>query len=147
MNTNLSFRLRRALPEDNEKLIDLARRCPMLGQLEMHSDRFPDFFAINELQGELSHVYLAETDVGDIIGCAAFTEKTIMKNGFPVKILHFGDLRSDPTARRSSIAAEMVKIYLDMLRAGSFDHGYFEILEGNNAVIKLHRLLTDEFQW
>ena len=140
-----SFVIRRALPGDNQKLIELARRCPMLGQLEMYSDRYPDFFAMNRLQGETAHIYLAETPEGNVIGCAALTEKKAVRDGKPINILHIGDLRSDPSVRRSKIAAEMVDIYKKMLHSGDYDHGIFEMLEGNRAITNMNVAVAQEF--
>lgn len=140
-----SFSIRAALPKDNDKLIELARRCPMKGRLEMYMDRHPDFFATNRVQGETSHIYLAETAEGQVIGCAAFTEKRERRGDKDIRVLHIGDLRTDPALRRGKIAAQLVNVYLDLLRSGAYDHGIVEILEGNNAAAALNKLLTEEF--
>lgn len=142
---NPSFIVRKAVPEDNDKLIDLARRCPMKGQLEMYMDRYPDFFATNRVQGEVAHIYLAETSDGRVIGCAAFTEKRERRGDKDIKVLHIGDTRADPSLRRSRVAARLIDVYLELLRSGEYDHGIVEILEGNKAGRGLNSLLTEEF--
>lgn len=139
------FNFRKATPEDNERLIDLARRCPMKGQFEMYTDRNPDFFATNRLQGETSHIHLAERPNGEIVGCVAFTEKVERKGDRDVRVLHIGDLRTDPSLRRSKIAATFVSIYREMLYTGNYDHGMVEILKGNDGAVSLHKLLGDDF--
>lgn len=142
---NPAFTVRQAVPADNEKLIELARRCPMKGQLEMYTDRYPDFFATNRVQGEVAHIYLAETEEGHIIGCAAFTEKRERRGDKDIKVLHIGDTRADPSLRRSRVAARLIDVYLELLRSGEYDHGIVEILEGNKAGRALNSLLTEEF--
>ncbi|MBC7659093.1 MAG: GNAT family N-acetyltransferase [Chitinophagaceae bacterium] len=140
------FIIREARPEDNERLIDLARRCPMQGQFEMYTDRYPDFFATNRIQGEKAHIYVVERPAdGDLVACVAFTEKHEKRGDKTIKVLHIGDLRTDPTLRRSKIAARLILIYRDMLYSGAYDHGMVEILEGNNAAINTHKLLGDDF--
>lgn len=133
------------MPEDNERLIDLARRCPMKGQFEMYTDRKPDFFATNRLQGERAHIHVVERAGGQLVGCVAFTEKVEMRDGRAIKVLHIGDMRTDPSLRRSRIAAKLVDIYREMLYSGEFDHGIVEILQGNEAAVALHKLLGDDF--
>lgn len=145
ISPNIPFTLRLAKPEDNERLIDLARRCPMKGQLEMYMDRHPDFFATNRVQGEEASIYVAESEDGRIVGCAAFTERLERRGDKPIKVLHFGDLRSDPALRRGKIAASMVGVYKQLLANGGYDHGVVEILEGNGAARSLNKIMTDHF--
>lgn len=139
------FIFRKATPEDNERLIDLARRCPMKGQFEMYTDRNPDFFATNRLQGETAHIHLVERANGQVVACVAFTEKVERKADKDVKVLHIGDLRTDPSLRRTKIAAKLIDIYREMLYSGDYDHGMVEILKGNDGAISLNKLLGDDF--
>lgn len=139
------FIFRKATPEDNERLIDLARRCPMKGQFEMYTDRNPDFFATNRIQGEKAHIHLVERPNGDVVGCVAFTEKIERRGDKDVKVLHIGDLRTDPSLRRSRIAGKLIEIYREMLYSGDYDHGMVEILQGNQAAIGCHKILGDDF--
>jgi ribosomal protein S18 acetylase RimI-like enzyme len=143
--TEEEFIYRKALPADNDKLIDLARRCPMKGQFEMYTDRNPDFFATNRVQGERAHIYLAERPSGEVVGCVAYTEKVERRGDKDVKVLHIGDLRTDPSLRRTKIAATLIEIYRKMLYSGDYDHGMVEILEGNKAAVSLNNLLGEDF--
>jgi len=143
--TDEQFIFRKAVPEDNERLIDLARRCPMKGQFEMYTDRNPDFFATNRLQGDVAHVQVVERSNGQIVGCVAYTERTEKRDGKDVKVLHIGDMRTDPDLRRTRIAAKLVDTYRDMLYSGRYDHGIVEILQGNEAAIGLNKLLGEDF--
>jgi predicted N-acetyltransferase YhbS len=143
-NPMATFTIRKATEADNEKLIELARRCPMKGLLEIYTDRYPDFFATNRVQGDYAHIYVAEAPDGAIVGCGAFTERRERRGDKDVTVLHVGDLRSDPAQRRGRIAAQLIHTYLEMLRTGRYDHGVVEILEGNQGGGALNRLLTEE---
>ncbi|RZA26284.1 MAG: hypothetical protein EOP10_04150 [Proteobacteria bacterium] len=142
--TNPKFTIRLAVEDDNQQLCDLARRCPVKGSLEVYTDRYPDFFATNRVQGEHAHIYVVESSPGVIVGCAAFTEKKERRGDKDITVLHIGDLRSDPSHRRGRIAAQLVGTYFEMVRTGPYDHGVVEILEGNKGGGSLNRLIPDE---
>ncbi len=139
--------IREAIPEDNERLIDLARRCPMQGQFEMYSDRYPDFFATNRLQGERSLIYVAEhAETQAIVACIAFTEKHERRDGKDVIVLHVGDLRTDPSIRRTRVAGRLVQLYKELLGTGRYDHGVAEFLQGNEKAIRLNKIMGEAFE-
>lgn len=141
----MDLTVRPANEGDNQKLIDLARRCPMKGQLEMYTDRYPDFFATNRVQGEKAYIYLVETPDLKVVGCAAFTEKLERRGDRDIKVLHIGDLRSDPDIRRGKVATIMIEVYRGMLNSGEYDHGIVEVLHGNSAARNLNKIIDDQY--
>ncbi len=142
----LSYRIREAALDDNERLIELVRRCPMKGQLQVYLDRYPDFFAMTRLQGDRSYIYVAEDMRGDLVGSVVLIERQEHWHGQLVKVLHIGDLRSHPAWRGTRIAAKFVEIYRTKLLQESYHHGSAEIMEGNAAPVKAQRLLGDEIR-
>jgi GNAT superfamily N-acetyltransferase len=139
----LSYRIREAALDDNERLIELIRRCPMRGQLQVYLDRYPDFFAMTRLQGDRSYIYVAEDVRGDLVGSVVLIERQEYWHGKLVKVLHIGDLRTHPAWRGTRIAAKFVEIYRHKLLSEGYHHGSAEIMEGNAAPVKAQRLLGD----
>ncbi|WP_218110003.1 GNAT family N-acetyltransferase [Oligoflexus tunisiensis] len=139
----LSYRIREAALDDNERLIELIRRCPMRGQLQVYLDRYPDFFAMTRLQGDRSYIYVAEDMRGDLVGSVVLIERQEYWKGKQVKVLHIGDLRTHPAWRGTRIAAKFVEIYRQKLLSEGYHHGSAEIMEGNIAPVKAQRLLGD----
>ncbi len=139
----LSYRIREAALDDNERLIELVRRCPMKGQLQVYLDRYPDFFAMTRLQGDRSYIYVAEDLRGELVGSVVLIERQEQWLGQIVKVLHIGDLRTHPAWRGTRVAAKFLEIYRSKLLAEGYHHGSAEIMEGNAAPVKAQRLLGD----
>jgi len=138
------FRIREAGLDDNERLIELARRCPTKGTLDIYSDRFPDFFAMTRQQGERSYVYVGESLQGDVVACAVLVERREQYEGELVKVLHFADLRIHPSVRRTRIATKLIQLYSDRLLTGNYHHGVVEILKSNAAPSRANTLLRSQ---
>lgn len=139
----LPYRVREATLDDNPGLIELVRRCPIQGTMQLILDRFPDYFAFTRMQGERSYVYVAENAEGQLIGSVAFIESLVYTAGEERRILRFCDLRTDPAYRGSRVAATFIEIYRQLLQSGGFDCGSAEIMEGNISPIKAQRLLGE----
>ncbi len=103
IDAGLDFRMRHAQPSDNEELVALAAACPMVGELTLRIDRYPDFFALNRLEGERWKVAVAER-AGTVVGCAAFSERLVFVNGSPMQSGYAGDLKVHPRHRNTVIA-------------------------------------------
>lgn len=97
------FLLREARPSDNERLIELAAACPMVGDLSLRIDRRPDFFALNRLEGDRWRVAVAERE-GAIAGCVAFSERLAFVNGRQMRTGYAGDLKVHPAHRDTRVA-------------------------------------------
>lgn len=138
---NLIIRIARA--EDNEQLIALAQACPQNGSLQMYTDRYPDFFAMNRIQSKHSRIFVAENADGKIIASVSLAEKEERYQGRDIKVLHICDIRTHPEHRRTKAAAEFITLYEKILLDEGYDHGIGEILEGNQAIIKAHKYLEN----
>ncbi len=139
----LPYRIREASLDDNLGLIELVRRCPVQGTMQLILDRFPDYFAFTRMQGDRSYIYVAENGEGAIVGSVAFIESAAKTSGEERRVLRFSDLRTDPAYRGSRIAATFIEIYRKKLQEEGYDCGTAEILEGNLSPIKAQRLLGE----
>jgi GNAT superfamily N-acetyltransferase len=139
----LSYRIREAALDDNQRLIELVRRCPIKGSVQVILDRHPDYFAMTRMQGDRSYIYVAENMQGELVGSVAFVERTEYQAQQAFKVLHFSDLRTDPAYRRTRIAAKFIEIYRQKLLEEGYHYGMAEILEGNVAPVKAQRLLGE----
>lgn len=97
------FAVRDARPADNAGLIELAASCAMAGELTLRIDRSPDFLALNRLEGDCWRVGVAERG-GRIVGCVAFSERTVFVNGLKIRTGYIGDLKVHPDHRSTTIA-------------------------------------------
>jgi GNAT superfamily N-acetyltransferase len=102
--------LRRAEPADNKALMELERACPQGSRLTVHSER-TDYFYRAKLFGN-DHTLVA-VDRGRIFGVLSATLKEVFLNGEPVTAAYFYDLRIHPEYRRTVIARNMLKAWLD----------------------------------
>lgn len=95
--------VRPARPDDNAALLDLARGCPMEGELTLCVERAPDFFALQRLEGRRTRVLVAESE-GRPVGCVGMARRDAYLNGQPVETLYVGDLKVDPRWRGRGVA-------------------------------------------
>jgi hypothetical protein len=97
------FVVRDVRSTDNAGLIELASSCAMTGDLTLRIDRSPDFLALNRLEGDRWRVAVAERG-GRIVGCVAFSERTVFVNGLRTRTGYIGDLKVHPDYRCTTIA-------------------------------------------
>lgn len=135
----LPFRFREAGLDDNERLIELTRRCAVKGRFRVYSDRHPDFFAMPRIQGDRSHIWVAESLDGEIVASVSFIERRVSIGESEVKVLHFGELRTDPRLSRSRLAGRFLEIYSELLQSGPYHHGVSELSNRNTVARALHR--------
>lgn len=102
-DASIDFMMRHARPSDNEGLVALAAACPMVGELTLRIDRYPDFFALNRLEGERWKLAVAER-AGGVVGCAAFSERRVFVNGREMRTGYAGDLKVHPLHRDTVVA-------------------------------------------
>ena len=140
MDSSKSIRMREAVPSDNRALVDLVHTAPIQAESTIWIDRDPDFFALLRLQGEDPRVWVAE-DGERIVGNFSYSMRTEIHDGQPVKVLHCGDLRIHPDYRHSKAFLKIVKTYLKRLRLGDYHHAVVEIMEGNDDVLEMQRVL------
>jgi N-acetylglutamate synthase-like GNAT family acetyltransferase len=115
IGTGWPFTVRDAKPSDNGGLVALARACSMSGDIELRIDRAPDFFTLNELEGERWRLAVAERD-GQIVGCICTSERDCYVDGERQRIGYIGDLKVHP-AHRDSVVADGLSRYAAELMA------------------------------
>jgi GNAT superfamily N-acetyltransferase len=90
-------RVRTAVPQDNQFLIDLMARVPMEGSLVVSTQRGPDFFSLYDLQRGASRAFVY--DDGSFAGMAALLVRDGWLDGAAQKVGYLGDLRLRGTGR------------------------------------------------
>ena len=132
MRTLFSARL--ATEADNEQLLELTRLCPVEGKVILCTEREPDFFSLNELQGHPWLVVVIERRDGQIVGCGSIAVREVYIDGMPTLALYAGDLKIAPSARHSVALRQLY----DFLWTLDVQVGHTSIIEGNTAA----RVLT-----
>lgn len=123
--------VRLAREDDNDELLELARRCPMDGSVAIRTERDPRFFALTELQGDPSLVVVAEDASGTLVGCGAAAVRDVYVGGRPVRCAYVGDLRIAPRARRGTLLPRLHRAVMDQVEPLGIDLAYCAIVEGN----------------
>ena len=128
--------VRRATPNDNEALIELAAACPMEGDLGLRIDRAPDFFALNRLQGRRWAVGVVDGDNERPVACVATAERRAWVHGHPATIVYAGDLKVHPEHRNTHAADALERFVADVARdaAGERTPVLLTVLAGNSAM-------------
>ena len=103
IGTGWPFTVRDAKPSDNAGLVALAQACSMSGDIELRIDRAPDFFTLNQLEGDRWRLAVAERD-GQIVGCICTSERDCYVNGKRQRTGYVGDLKVHPDHRDLVIA-------------------------------------------
>lgn len=106
--TRAALRVRQATHADNAALVALTLACPMRGDIGLVSDRSPDFFALNRLEGERWEVLVAEDAAGRIAGCIALAERRAWVHGERRRTLYVSDFKVHP-AWRGGPAADLLE--------------------------------------
>jgi len=127
------FRVREACASDNEGLIALAESCSMSGDIELRIDRRPDFFTLNELEGEW-RLAVAERE-GKIVGCICFSEREAHLDGVPKTTGYVGDLKVHPDHRDMAVADALSRYAKErMISLGEEAAVLITVLAGNAAM-------------
>lgn len=128
--------VRRATPDDNAALIELAAACPMEGDLALRIDRAPDFFALNRLQGGRWAVGVVDHEDERPIACVATAERRAWVHGRPATIVYAGDLKVHPAHRNTRAADALERFVAEVAReaAGDATPVLLTVLAGNSAM-------------
>ena len=123
--------IREATPDDNEKLIQLQRKCPMGSDLLLQLDGSPDFF--NRSRGYQDWTILVAEENQQIIGSAGFAvqEKTIGDSLYQ-GIYEYGFM-VDPEQRRRGIASQLQESVEKTVQEIGADFLYLNITEDNDV--------------
>jgi GNAT superfamily N-acetyltransferase len=93
-----------ATEDDNAALVELARSCPMEGDVALCVDRSPDFFALNRLEGGNWRVGVAGGFDDTPVGCIAVTNRTVYLHGRAVHTGYVSDFKVHPAYRGAGVA-------------------------------------------
>lgn len=147
-----SVTLRTAQPQDNEKLIELARMAPMRGNLEVYSERQPDYFAFTRLQADSACVWVAEESEQE-----GKPEKTLLGSSVELyrnerigsdvhRRMHMGDVRVNPFLRRRQVGGDLFRHMKRHFLESDCSSCYFEIMGGNEAALNALKILSPEME-
>jgi len=127
--------VRDATPADNAGLIELARSCPMRGDITMCVERAPDFFALSRLEGQRWRVGVTE-DRGTVVGCVAASERLAYVNGAATRTAYVGDLKVHPAHRNRVVADALEEFSREAVRGFGGDDmlALVTVLGGNRAM-------------
>ena len=131
-----ALRVRRATHADNAALVALTLACPMNGDIGLVSDRAPDFFALNRLEGERWEVLVAEDAAERIVGCVAVAARRAWLHGREVSTLYVSDLKVHPEWRGGPAADLLEQAARDACErmGGSEVPVLLTVLAGNRAM-------------
>lgn len=128
--------IRDATESDNAALVELARSCPMDGDVGLCVDRAPDFFALNRLEGGAWRVGVAGGYDGAPVGCIAVTDREVYLHGRAVHTGYVSDFKVHPAYRGAGVA-DMLELYAREACAeavGPSAPGMMTILAGNGPM-------------
>ena len=137
MITRYSARL--AKDADNEQLLLFNRLCPIEGKLTINTERDPNYFALNKLQGDPWFVGVVE-DLNKcrIVGSASIAVQEVFIDGKKTLSLYAGDLKISPDARFGNALRQLYDLLWGKARILGIQVGHTSIIEGNRAA----RVLT-----
>lgn len=98
--------IRVATESDNDGLLMLTAMTPMLGEISIRSDRYPDFFRLLKLRGQ-SQVLVAEEN-GKIVGCVSAARVTVHVDTKTESVHYLGDLKVHPDYRGTGLAVRLL---------------------------------------
>ncbi len=131
--------VRDAADADNPGLLELARSCPMVGDIAICIERDPTFATLNALEGTRFRIGVVAK--GDhIAGAIAVAWRTVMLNGKPTEITYVGDFKVAPSHRGDGTADALSRWAEEVcLEDGRNLPSFLTILSGNAS---MHRRLA-----
>jgi ribosomal protein S18 acetylase RimI-like enzyme len=121
--------VRDAQEEDNQPLIALDRQCVMGEQVQLVSDRSPDFFARSKVY-ETFRLAVAEEE-GRVIGVGGVTFKTLRVGGKEDRWAYLYDLRVAPSHRRQGVANRIADHLRKAIQEAGITRAYSWVMEHN----------------
>jgi hypothetical protein len=132
--------IREATEGDNAALVDLARLCPMNGEMSLCIERSPDFFALSRLFGDPWRVFVAEDATGKVIGCTGLAFRQTYFGSQPRVVAYLSDVKVHREHRGPELAAadRLIRAAIESLRDTAGDEGllFFTIMAGNRNAEK-----------
>ncbi len=126
--------IREALPKDNDALIKLELRSPLVvGDTLETFDRSPDFFACHRVQPE-HRVVLAEVD-GHLAGVMAGVIQTPLVQRQPRRLVYIQRARVDPQFQRQKVAWNLANVLFRWSHSRGAEGPYYLILPENERSV------------
>jgi len=139
--------VRKAVPSDNEALLDIQSRSPQGTFFVLGADGSPDYFNRTKPYRD-GHVFVAEED-GQVVGSSACAFVDTVVSGIPCKASYGYGLMVDPDHRRKGIASKMGNEVRAFIDEKGVDLRFVIIIEGNvpsiNLVKKLEYIPLHDF--
>jgi hypothetical protein len=127
--------IREATHNDNQGLLELTRKAPMTGGLQLRIDRDPDFFEILRRKGEYRTFIIQ--DNGAIVGSWSVVTHSVYINGSEDILHYLRDLKLDPDYQGSLAIYRLSKYVSDFQRNRFADLHFTIALHGNQKVISM----------
>ena len=125
----MHIKVRKAVKEDNDDLIELGRKCPMGTNLVLGADSSPDYFARSKPFVDW-HVLVA-IENGKIIGSAGCAIRDTFVQGRPCRTAYEYGFMVDPQHRRKGIAVKLQKHIERLTLQKDVDLLHLLVTEGN----------------
>ena len=131
--------VREAVRGDNAALLELARSCPMEGDIGLCIDRSPDFFRLCSLGNAGFRVGVIRGSKGSLVGCVTVADRRVWIQGRPVRMAYASDLKVDRRHRRTGAASQLIHWVADQSRSIVGETGPLvsTVLSGNEEMERL----------
>ncbi len=129
------IQVRDAVHDDDTALRAIAAACPMKGDLTLRITRDPNFFQLNQLEGNQWRLGVAEVD-GRVVGCVMGAERSAYLHGVEQRSMYAGDLKVLPAMRGTGVADALIRwVMAALLDMGGPDSPILlTVLAGNRAM-------------
>ncbi len=128
--------VREANTNDNQGLLDLNRKTPMKGYLQVRIDRDQDFFEVTRRRGEEYYTFVVE-DENRIIACWSIVKHPVFVNGSKSTLNYIRDLKLDPDYQGSLAVFRLFKYSTDFQKKRNADLHFAIALKGNWKVLSM----------
>jgi hypothetical protein len=125
-----AIRFRMAEESDNDRILDLAKRCPQEGMITFFPNRTPRFNTLHRLldPGTWHYVACNDDDIIGLVGVIHFHARVLNRE---MKVAYMLDLRVDKLYRSGLTAFRLVKTAIDHLRQSDVDMVVVNFLKDN----------------
>lgn len=127
--------VRPATVEDNGGLLNLTRRAPMKGGIQLRIDRDPDFFEILRRRGNYS-TFVIE-DEGKIVGSWSVVVHPVLIDGKNTTLNYLRDLKLDPDYQGGTAIFRLFKFVSEHQKKQDADLHFTIVLKGNEKVLSM----------
>lgn len=129
-----AIRIRLAEDSDNDRIIELAKRCPQEGMITLFINRLPRFNTLHRLldPGSWHYVACQEDRIIGLVGVIHFRARVLDRT---CKMGYLMDLRVDEEFRRGLTTYRLVKAAVDHLQQSDAEMVIINIIKDNKRSI------------